>query len=82
MLHLSGWFERGTARNYAMCENYRGGGKTTKMAEFMASLVELSHNCFAFRKRAAPKGDELRIFTQPLRTVDLGAFLSCPERTC
>jgi hypothetical protein len=39
--------------------------RTMKMAEFMASLVELSHNYFAFRKRAAPKGGELRVFTQP-----------------
>ena len=48
-----------------LCENYRGGGKTTKMAEFMASLVELSHKYIAFKKRAVPKRDELRVFTQP-----------------
>ena len=42
-----------------LCENYPGGGKATKMAEFMASLVELSHKYIAFRKRAATKRDEL-----------------------
>jgi hypothetical protein len=33
-----------------LCENYRGGGETTKIAEFMASLVELSHKYIALRK--------------------------------
>jgi hypothetical protein len=37
------------------------------MAEFMASLIELSHKYIASRKRAAPKRGELRVFTQPLR---------------
>ena len=41
------------------------------MVEFMASLVELSHKYIAFRKRAAPKGGELRVFTQPLRVVSV-----------
>jgi hypothetical protein len=45
-----------------LCENYRGGGKTMKMAELMAALVELSHNCFAFRKRAAPKRGRIANF--------------------
>ena len=43
------------------------------MVGFMASLVELSHKYIVFRKRAAAKGDKLRVFTRPLRIADLGA---------
>jgi hypothetical protein len=32
----------------------------------MASLVELSHNCFAFRKRAAPKRGRIANFSHSL----------------
>ena len=59
-----------------LCENYRGGGKATKMAEFMASLVELSHKYIAFKKRAAPKRDELRVFTQPRPEAVIAAIAS------
>jgi hypothetical protein len=39
-----------------LCENYWLGGKTTKMARFAASLVELSHKHLASEKRADQKG--------------------------
>lgn len=37
----------------------------TKTGRFMASLVELNHKYIAFKKRATPKADELRVSTQP-----------------
>ena len=61
-----------------LCENYRGGGKTTKMTEFMASLVELSHKIHRSPKMSGTK--RRRIGSFHTTSAETGLQCGCSER--